>query len=257
MMNEVTLGQAWETLVLECRNNGRVIETEYGEESKDLSPGAVLISKPLEEPVIHRAAFAWHKKDSYTKEILEGSELEKGIDEGKEWYTYHQRLFHWPWFNVQVNGVIDGDLNPQATLNLLWRGIDRVGSSVEVNQIDYIVAKLKEAPHSRRVQGVTWNPLIDETSDVSPCLQRIWSRIVNGSLEMHTYWRSRDLWKAWWLNTYAMIQIQKMIAERLNVRVGSHFDLSSSLHIYKRDWEQVEKHFIKIVEERPTSERFV
>jgi len=242
MIQRNSIGEAWETAVLECWHRGIKIETEYGEWSKDLIPGCVTVLEPYSEPVIHRAIFAWHRKDSYTKEIMEGTEDDRI---GKDWwYTYHQRLFEWPYINKQVRVVTGGLLNDN--------NVDTC-----VNQVKYIIDKLKEASYSRRAQAVTWNPLIDETSDESPCLQRVWCRVINGKLEMHTYWRSRDLWKAWWLNAYAFIEMQKYIADRLGVEVGKYVDISSSLHIYERDWEQVKKNFLNIVQNRPYEQRFM
>lgn len=258
-----SIGEAWEALVQECWTDGRVIATEYGEDSRDLSPGIAYIIDPLSEPRIHRAVFAWHKKDSYAKEILKGTE-DRRI--GKDWhYTYHQRLFEWPYANSQVADVMHGQTNPCFSMGGSSCLADFIMSGYGgVNQIAYIIDKLKKVPYSRRAQAVTWQPLIDEWVDGPPCLQRVWCRVASelGSpskswLEMHTYWRSRDLWKAWWLNVWGMVALQQYIAKKLNVGVGRYVDISSSLHIYERDWESVEKNFIEIVKTRSYEERFV
>jgi len=55
---------------------------------------------------------------------------------------------------------------------------------------------------------------------------------------MNTHWRSRDLYKAWFMNVYALTEIQRIIAERIArkinqpVKVGRYVDISDSLHIY-------------------------
>jgi len=103
-VEEKSIGTAWESLVKECWTDGRTFETEYGEKSKDLSPGIAYVVDPLSEPKIHRAVFAWHRKDGYAREILEGNEDHRI---GKDWwYTYHQRLFEWPYNNEQVAEVL-------------------------------------------------------------------------------------------------------------------------------------------------------
>lgn len=258
-VEEDSIGEAWESLVKECWTNGRTFETEYGEKSKDLSPGIAYVIDPLAEPRIHRAVFAWHRKDEYLKEILEGVKDDRI---GKDWwYSYHQRLFRWPWLNNQVQSILYDAKNDQCTTAMDVSHLNP--NFVWVNQVKYIIKKLKSSSYSRRAQAITWNPLIDETSSESPCLQRIWCRIATEVgepsvplLEMHTYWRSRDLWKAWWLNVYGMVGLQFHIAEELGVGVGRYIDVSSSLHIYERDWEQVEGHFMKIVDYRPYKERY-
>ncbi|MFX1548897.1 MAG: thymidylate synthase [Promethearchaeota archaeon] len=101
-----------------------------------------------------------------------------------------------------------------------------------INQISYIIQKLKEKPYSRRAQAITWRPLVDPFHIDPPCLQRIYMRIKEGKLIMQTTWRSRDLFRAWEANVNGMIRIQKYVADQLKVPVGHYLDFSNSLHIY-------------------------
>lgn len=101
-----------------------------------------------------------------------------------------------------------------------------------INQIEYIVQKLKETPYSRRAQAITWRPLSDPYHEDPPCLQRIFMRIKDGKLLMQTCWRSRDLFRAWEANVNGMIRIQKSVADRIGVEMGHYLDFSNSLHIY-------------------------
>ncbi|MFX1379250.1 MAG: thymidylate synthase [Promethearchaeota archaeon] len=101
-----------------------------------------------------------------------------------------------------------------------------------INQINYIIEKLKERPYSRRAQAITWRPLIDPFHIDPPCLQRIYMRIKEGKLIMQTTWRSRDLFRAWEANVNGMIRIQKYVADQLGVGIGHYLDFSNSLHIY-------------------------
>ncbi len=108
-----------------------------------------------------------------------------------------------------------------------------------INQIEYIINKLKEKPYSRRAQAITWRPLIDPFHVDPPCLQRIYMRIKEGKLLMQTTWRSRDLFRAWEANVNGMIRIQKYVAEKLDVEIGHYLDFSNSLHIYGRTISEV------------------
>ena len=57
-------------------------------------------------------------------------------------------------------------------------------------------------------------------------------------LYMNTDWRSRDLFRAWFMNAYALTDLQRMIAEKISeawgrdVKVGRYCDKADSLHIY-------------------------
>ncbi|MFW9948248.1 MAG: thymidylate synthase, partial [Candidatus Odinarchaeota archaeon] len=101
-----------------------------------------------------------------------------------------------------------------------------------INQIEYIVQKLRKKPYSRRAQAITWRPLVDPFHIDPPCLQRIYMRIKDEKLLMQTTWRSRDLFRAWEANVNGMIRIQKFIADELGVEMGHYLDFSNSLHIY-------------------------
>ena len=101
-----------------------------------------------------------------------------------------------------------------------------------INQIEYIIRKLKEKPYSRRAQAITWRPLVDPFHIDPPCLQRIFMRVKEDRLLMQTTWRSRDLFRAWEANVNGMIRIQKFVADALNIDMGHYLDFSNSLHIY-------------------------
>ncbi len=115
-------------------------------------------------------------------------------------------------------------------------GINNIILSVldlpRINQIDYIINKLKDKPYTRRAQATTWRPYIDPYSEDPPCLQRLFFRVKNDELILQTCWRSRDLFRAWEANVNGMVRIQKYIADKLNVGMGHYLDFSNSLHIY-------------------------
>jgi thymidylate synthase len=62
---------------------------------------------------------------------------------------------------------------------------------------------------------------------------------------MNTHWRSRDLYKAWFMNVYALTDLQRIVAERISqninqpVKVGRYVDISDSLHIYGSYFDEV------------------
>ena len=66
---------------------------------------------------------------------------------------------------------------------------------------------------------------------------------------METTWRSRDLFHAWGSNALTLTELQKIIAERLDVEVGQYVDFSNSLHIYEKDYKEVLR-FIETLEKR-------
>lgn len=117
----------------------------------------------------------------------------------------------------------------------------------KIDQIEYIIRKLKEKPYSRRAQAITWRPLVDPFHIDPPCLQRIYMRVKDDKLIMQTTWRSRDLFRAWEANVNGMIRIQKYVADQLGLEMGHYLDFSNSLHIYGNTIAEVEDMFTRML----------
>ena len=235
-----TLPEAWEKAVMATWKDGLDIKTEYDKQDDPMSKDCTMImvvNKPMSEPRIHRA-FPGGLEDLevYRQEVVFGIH-DHWIkpEEGKWTYTYHQRLTNYP---------IEG---------------------VEIDQIAYIIKKLIQTPYSRRAQGITWNPKTDPVTDDPPCLQRIWCRLVKTgenkyTLNMNTHWRSRDAFKASFMNIFALTDLQKYMAGEISkglgvdVSVGRYVDISDSFHIYGSYHEDFKK-FQKMVSGRSFEER--
>ncbi len=223
------LPEAWEKAVLAVWDNGLSIKTQYDKPDDQPSKDAtvmIAVENPFAEPRIHKNFPGGPEElEAYRQEVLAGIH-DHWIDPaaGKWTYTYHQRLFAYsPTQNLR-DPKSPKPFNP-------------------VNQIQYIIDALAQCSHTRRAQAITWMPTADAATDDPPCLQRIWCRLIQKpdrtfSLEMNTHWRSRDLYKAWFMNVYALTDLQKTIAEQISrkintpVSVGRYVDISDSLHIY-------------------------
>jgi len=240
LVEKDTLPAAWEESVIRTWNEGLPIRTEYDKPedppSKDVTM-IMVIRSPFKEPRIHRAfPGGLGDLEVYRQEVVDGvHDNWIAPEEGKWTYTYHQRLFS---YNTE------GEF---------------------IDQMDYIVSKLSESGHSRRAQAITWNPKLDIPTDDPPCLQRVWFRISAGKmgrllLNMNTHWRSRDAFKAAFMNIFALTDLQKIIAERISknikskVEVGRYVDITDSFHIYGSYYEDF-KGFIELIKKREFKDR--
>lgn len=247
-----TLPEAWEKAVLTTWEKGLQIRTQYDKPEDPPSRDATVIVQvlePLAEPRIHRCFPAGLEElEIYRQEVVNGVH-DSWIDpEDKKWsYTYHQRLFSYDVIDNFDKALTGGPLK-------------------SVNQIQALVDNLIRATYTRRAQAITWMPTVDKDHHEPPCLQRIWTRIVtdeNGTLwlNMNTHWRSRDAYKAAFMNIYALTDLQRTIAEEISgklgreVKVGQYIDISDSFHIYGSYFDEFQKQFLNILNKRPYEER--
>ena len=216
------ISRAWENSLIELHKNGCRIKTQYDKPEDPPSIDATMvitIMDPMKEPMIHKD-FPGGPEDlqEYTMEVCEGikDHLVRKADDPTDtrWeYTYHERLFRYR--------------SPEITA---------------VDQIETMVKKLAEAPHTRRAQSITWKVWEDNECYDPPCLQSIWCRIIEEEgvpvLSMNVRFRSNDAYKAAFMNIFALVQLQKQIAENVAgkigrpVTLGRYCHLADSYHIY-------------------------
>jgi thymidylate synthase len=245
------LPEAWEKAVLAVWEQGVDIKTQYDKSTDAPSKDAtvvVTVAEPFSEPRIHKNFPGGPAElEAYRQEVVNGIH-DHWIDAaaGKWTYTYHERLRAYC---------------PVEDL----RRAEAPRPFKKVDQIQYIIDSLSAVHHTRRAQAITWMPTADGKTDDPPCLQRIWCRLVGDGkggfkLNMNSHWRSRDLYKAWFMNVYALTELQRMIAGEIAgkinqpVGVGRYVDISDSLHIYGSYFEDVAKEIEKM-RKSPYTER--
>lgn len=226
-IKEATLPAAWEQAVLAVWERGARFRTEYDKpgdpESRDAC-AMIHVTDPFSEPRIHKAfPGGLDDLEVYRAEVLYGvHDHWIAPEEGKWEYTYHERLFAY-----------------------------RVpGTSEPIDQIAAAAAKLRETPHTRRAQAVTWQAWQDVGIHDPACLQRLWFRIDQGRLNLVIHIRSNDAFKAAFMNMYAFTELQRMVAREVGVDVGEYVHVADSFHIYGSYFAEFEG-FLRSVESRP------
>jgi len=249
-----TLPEVWEKSVLATWEWGCNIPTQYDQEidpeSKDTTI-IMVVSKPLEEPRIHRALPGGYADlEIYRQEVVEGIH-DHWVSDDRWSYSYHDRMVNWPGRGS-------------------WEKLDGLNMELQtVDQMDKVVNQLAVSPETRRAQATTWVPWIDSEHHEPPCLQRVWCRVVRSDndlhlLEMNTHWRSRDAFKAAFMNMYALTDLQGKMAEQIsetsgrNVQPGRYVDISDSYHIYGSYIRKGEmERFFHILDKREFEDRII
>jgi thymidylate synthase len=125
--------------------------------------------------------------------------------------------------------------------------------------------KLAEAHHTRRAQAVTWKVWEDNDCYDPPCLQSLWGRIAEESgkwfLSLNARFRSNDAYKAAFMNIFALVQLQKKMAEQISeisgktIEVGRYCHIADSYHIYGSYFREFEGRFLGALEKRTFEQR--
>ena len=66
----------------------------------------------------------------------------------------------------------------------------------------------------------------------TPCTYAIQFTVVQSKLYMSVYMRSNDLWYGFCNDQYQFASLQEMVAERLNLPVGTYYHHAHNLHLY-------------------------
>jgi len=242
-----SLAEAWENSIVELYNNGCDIKTEYDKPddppSKDCTM-ILVVKEPLSEPMIHKD-FPGGLEDlqEYVMEVLDGIKdhciRDPNDPEDTRWeYTYHQRLFDYAYPD-------SGDV---------------------YDQIGMVAEKLAKTPHTRRAQAITWKVWEDNFCYDPACLQSIWCRLLPAEnntwcLNINVRFRSNDAYKAAFMNIFALIQLQKKIADEISrlsgmeVILGRYVHQADSYHIYGSYFEEFGARFLKALESRTFEQR--
>ena len=101
------------------------------------------------------------------------------------------------------------------------------------NQIDYVVAKLKDNPNTRHAAISIYDAKeYDKYSKDTPCTYAVQFTILNDKLNMSVYMRSNDIWYGFCNDQYQFSSLQKMIADRLNLETGWYYHHAHNMHLY-------------------------
>jgi thymidylate synthase len=220
-----TLPEAWQQTMIALYEQGADVPTAYdrpGDPPSKEATTMIVVENPFAEPRLHRRAIpaGLEELEIYRLEVVAGIHDHWIEREGEQWnYTYHERLFAYE--------TPDGKRTNQIA-----------------EMIDLICTS--DFPFGRRFQAITWMPWVDPTIIDPPCLQRLHFRVVKNAddtwrLNMDADWRSRDAYKAWFMNAIGLTDLQRLIAREISERkgirvdVGQFVDRCDSLHIYGKD----------------------
>lgn len=216
-VEEKTLPEGYHKALLALKAKGDIVDcADWNTTCLDTSM-TIHLTEPLTEPLISKCFIGGPRElQQYIMEMLDGI-LDFEVEKGNWVYTYHDRM-------VNCEGK---------------------------NQIDFVIDELKRSPSSRRAVILIRNSS-DIGSEDPACLQHIQYFIHNGRLDCKVLFRSNDACKASFMNMFALIMLQKRVADAVGVPMGTYTHRANSYHCYERDFGSLDG-YIKRITETPES----
>ena len=165
-----------------------------------------VVQEPLAEPMISKLFIGDPRSLEQYRQEMLDGILDFEVARGNWEYTYHQRM---------------------------------------ESQIPWIIDELKRNQDSRRAV-VSIRSEEDLESGSPACLQLIQFLIRGGALHCKVVFRSNDATKASYMNAFALIMLQKRIADTVGVPVGSYTHRANSYHVYERDYAMFDGYIRRI-----------
>lgn len=215
MLKFKNVNDAWYHLVKEVVNKGEEIGN-----TKELTNIAFQIENPWENIVSCRNSF------SLTYYLGEMVWYGAGKDD-VEFISKFGRV----WNHLTDNGIYNNSAYGYILKN-----------KHGFNQIDKAVELLSKDKYSRRAVLNINIPRRDviETND-EMCTIALQFLIRDNELHMTGIMRSNDLWTGTPYDLFYFTSLQQLVAQRLNVSVGTYTHFATSLHYYLRDEEKLRK----------------
>jgi len=163
-------------------------------------------TEPLAEPMISKLFIGDPRSLEQYRQEMLDGLLDFEVMRGNWHYTYHQRM---------------------------------------EKQIPWVMDELRRNPDSRRAV-ISIRDESDLSSNSPACLQLIQYFVRNQALHCKVIFRSNDATKAAFMNAFALIMLQKRIADALGVTVGTYTHRANSFHVYERDYEMFEGYMRRI-----------
>lgn len=196
-----TISDAWYRGLNLIWNHGHEVTDERGSRIREYLNLMIVIQDPYIDRIPKDISWNEERLEEYAKQLISGENVQDFE------YTYGQRLRNW---------------------------------NEEIDQIAYVIDKLKQNPTTRRATAVTWVPTIDTVVDEVPCMIIDDFKIRGGKVNLTTLFRSHDFAGAYPANLYGLSRLLEYVAGEVGVSPGMITTISASAHIYEHDWDMVE-----------------
>lgn len=143
--------------------------------------------------------------------------------------------------------VEESELAPGERLAVLLEGL-----FPPTDQVANVIDRLRRKPDDLDKECVLWDARYHSTLESGrPCLMKLSFSLRAGKVDVLAFFRSHDVFGAWFYNYYGIASLLKRITAAAGVQPGRIVVQSESAHIYARHWTTVERLLKAELEEKP------
>ena len=169
--------------------------------------------------------------------------------------TCKQRDWKWEYANAEWEWYLSGDRNIKKLGELygkvpeIWKRMADGKGNVNSNygwqwkrkdQLDEVICKLKENPKTRQAAISIYDAKeMHMYNSDTPCTYAVQFTILDDKLNMCVTMRSNDLWYGFCNDQYCFSRLQLLVADELEIRLGTYFHFAHNLHLYNNIIEKL------------------
>jgi thymidylate synthase len=202
----VTLPDAYHKALLALHENHMELPCPDYNTNQKEASMTFVVTEPLREPMISKLSISDPSSLEHYRQEMLDGIMDFEVERGNWEYTYHQRM---------------------------------------EKQIPWVIDELRRNPDSRRAI-ISIRSEEDQHTDSPACLQSIHYLIREGKLHCKILFRSNDATKATYMNAFALIMLQKRIADAVGAGMGTYTHRANSFHIYERDYKMFDGYISRI-----------
>ena len=164
----------------------------------------------------------------------------KIINKERNWKLNYAEA-EWQWYltgdpRVKTLGDIYGKV-PE-----IWKRMANASGMVNSNygwqwehygQLYKIIDMLKSNPETRQAAiSIYDGKEIKDYAHDTPCTYAVQFTILNSRLNISVVMRSNDLWYGFCNDQYCFSMLQKMVADKLKIEIGTYYHFAHNMHLY-------------------------
>ena len=108
------------------------------------------------------------------------------------------------------------------------------------SQLDNVISLLRNNPNTRQAVISIYDGKEHQDYKLdTPCTYAIQFTILNNKLNMCVTMRSNDLWFGFCNDQYCFSMLQQLVADKLDIQVGTYYHFAHNLHLYNNIIDKV------------------